>query len=150
MMELKYEFYIDAEPKKVWDALVSPEGTRKTFFGCVIKSTFKKGDSLAYIGPGNDGDETVHVYGQILDCEPYQVLSYLEHPGSTYYSNHEEIESRITFTLETVGKCTKLTLVNDQWSADHPGIKKAEETWWIVLSNIKTFVETGKTIDFGW
>jgi len=39
-MELKYVFYIDAEPAKVWDALITPEGTRHTFFGCVIRSAF--------------------------------------------------------------------------------------------------------------
>lgn len=149
MMELKYEFYLNAEPRKVWNALVSPEGTQKIFFGCVIKSTFKKGESIQYIGPGNDGDETVHIYGQILDYEPYKVLSYLEHPGPAYRSNHAELESRVTFSLEPVGTSTKLTLVNDEWSENHPGIKNAKEAWWMILSNLKTFVETGKTIDFG-
>ncbi|MDF2958366.1 MAG: polyketide cyclase [Paenibacillus sp.] len=150
MEQLKYEFYIGAEPEKVWDTFVSPDGTRKTFFGSVIKSTFKAGDSYEYVGPGNDGDETVHVYGTILAYEPHKVLSLIEHPGPSYYSNHEELESRITFTLETVGACTKLTLVNDNWSAGNPSYKNAEGHWWMILSNIKTLAETGKTLDFGW
>jgi uncharacterized protein YndB with AHSA1/START domain len=149
-MELKYEFYIDAQPEEVWNTFVSPEGTRKTFFGCVIKSTFIKGDSFEYVGPGNDGDDIVHVYGKILAYEPHKVLSYIEHPGPSYAPNHEELESRVTFTLETVGKCTKLTLVNDQWTANHPSKKNAEGHWWMILSNIKTLAETGRTLDFGW
>jgi uncharacterized protein YndB with AHSA1/START domain len=61
-MELRYEFYIGATPEKVWETFVS-EGTRQTFFGCVIHSTFEAGAPFEYVGPGADGDETVHVYG---------------------------------------------------------------------------------------
>ncbi|OEH92591.1 SRPBCC family protein [Bacillus solimangrovi] len=148
-MRLKYEFYIDAQPEDVWDTLVTPEGTRKTFFGCVIRSTFKEGDSFEYVGPGQDGDETIHVYGKILTYEPNKVLSYLEHPSSTYHANHEELESRVTFSLETVGTCTKLTLVNDQWTDNHPAYENAEQHWWMILSNIKTVTETGRALNFG-
>ncbi|MFD2170442.1 SRPBCC family protein [Tumebacillus lipolyticus] len=149
-MDMKYVFYIDAQPEQVWDAFVSPEGTKKTFFGCVIRSTFQEGDSFAYVGPGEEGDETVHVYGNILAYEPHKVLSYIEHPGACYQADHERLTSRVTFTLETVGKCTKLTLVNDQWAENHPSAQNADQHWWLILSNIKTLAETGKTLDLGW
>lgn len=149
-MELKYEFYIDATPEQVWNTLVSPKGTRSTFYGCVIKSTFKEGDAYEYVGPGNEGDETVHVYGEILAFEPNQMFSFTEHPGPAYSSDHARLESRITFTLETVGKCTKLTLINDQWTPDHPSFESTRGHWWMILSNIKTYTETGRTLDFGW
>lgn len=149
-MELKYEFYIDAQPEKVWNTLMSPEGTRKIFYGCVIRSTFQEGDLYEYVGPGNDGDETVHVYGNILKYELYNELSCTEHPGPSYRANHAELETRVTFTLETVGNCTKLTLINDQWSDNHPSYTDTEKHWWMILSNVKTLAETGKTLDFGW
>lgn len=149
-MELKYEFYIGGTPEQVWHALVSPEGTKQIFFGCVIDSTFEVGSSYAYVGPGSDGDETVHVYGTILAYEPQQLFTVLEHPGPSYYENHKELESKITFTLETVGATTKLTLINNQFSENHPSIQKANSSWWIILNNVKTYVETGKTLDFGW
>lgn len=149
-MELKYEFYIGAKQEDVWNILVTPDGVRKIFFGCTLESTFEKGAPFKYVGPGNDGDNTVHVYGTILQYEPNQVLSYLEHPGPSYYPNHEELETRVTFTLETVGACTKLTLVNDQWTPEHPSYANTQQHWWMILSNIKTLAETGKTLDFGW
>ncbi|MEI7026971.1 SRPBCC family protein [Paenibacillus sp. y28] len=149
-MSLNYEFYIGAEPEQVWAALVSPEGTRQTFFGCVIRSTFREGDAFEYIGPGKDGEATVHVYGTILACVPNQMLSYIEHPGPSYYANHAELESRVTFTLEQTGGCTKLKLVNDRFSDNHPSYGNAEKHWWMILSHIKTWVETGKSLDFGW
>lgn len=149
-MELKYEFYIGAAPEQVWEILVTPEGTRKMFFGSELQTTFQVGEPFQYVGPGNDGDETVHVYGTILAHEPNRLLSCLEHPGPSYYPNHAELESRITMTLETVGECTKLTLVNDQWSDNHPSISNASNSWWMILSNIKTLAETGKTLNLGW
>ncbi|MCR8635045.1 SRPBCC family protein [Paenibacillus radicis (ex Xue et al. 2023)] len=148
--ELKYEFYIDATIEKVWDALVSPEGTRKTFFGCVIRSTFEEGAPYEYVGPGNDGDETIHVYGSILKYEIHKEMSCTEHPGPSYRENHAQLETRVTFTLETVGNCTKLKLVNDQWPANHPSYSNASQSWPMILSNVKTYAETGKTLDFGW
>lgn len=149
-MELKYEFYIGAGLEEVWNTFVSPEGTRKTFFGCVIHSTFNVGEPFEYVGPDDKGNDIVHVYGTILAYEPNKVLSYLEHPGPSYNPNHEQLESRVTFSLETVGSCTKLTLINDQWTEDHPSAKSADGHWWMILSNIKTYAETGNTLDFGW
>jgi uncharacterized protein YndB with AHSA1/START domain len=149
-MELKYEFYIDAPAEKVWDVLVTPEGARAIFFGCELRSSFKVGDPYTYTGPGKDGEETVHLYGKILAYEPNKLLSCTEHPGPSYRDNHAELESRMTYTLETVGKCTKLTLVNDQWTPDHPSFEDTKGHWWMTLSNIKTYAETGKTLDFGW
>jgi len=150
MEALKYEFYIGASPEIVWNSIASPEGTRKIFFGCVLKSTFETGAPYEYVGPGNEGDETVHVYGRILDYEPNKVLSYTEHPGPSCRENHAELETRITFTIDEVGGCTRLTLVNDNWTEGHPSYESTKGHWWMILSNIKTLAETGKTLDFGW
>lgn len=149
-MELKYEFYINSTPEKVWHTLISPEGTRSTFAGSIIRSTFKPGDAYEYVGPGTDSEETVHVYGTILEFEPNHRFSFSEHPGPSYSSDHENLETRVTYILEPVGHCTKLTLINDQWPPHHPSYDRTKAQWWMILSNIKTFTETGKTIDFGW
>lgn len=148
-MDLRYEFYIGGTPEQVWNALVSPEATKQIYWGSIIESTFEAGSPMKYVGPGNDGDETVHVYGEVLKFEPNKVFSYTEHPGPSYYPNHAELETRVTFTLEPVGNCTKLTLVNDRWTEDHPSHDNANQGWWMILSNTKTWVETGKALDLG-
>lgn len=150
MDDLKYEMYIGAQPEDVWRILVTPEGTKAIFFGSVLQSTFEVGAPYAYVGPGNDGDETVHVYGEVLAYEPNKLMSYTEHPGPSYRENHAELETRITLTLEMVGGCTKLTLVNDQWPDQHPSYENTKSRWAMILSNIKTLAETGRTLDFGY
>lgn len=149
-MDLKYVLYINASPENVWNVFVSEEGTKAIFFGSILKSTFEIGAPYEYVGPGNDGDETVHVYGKILAFEPNKLMSYTEHPGPSYRENHAELETRVTLTLEKVGHCTKLTLVNDQWPENHPSYESTKESWPMILSNVKTYVESGQTLDFGW
>ncbi|MDQ0091503.1 uncharacterized protein YndB with AHSA1/START domain [Paenibacillus anaericanus] len=149
-MDLKYEIYIGATPEDVWQVFVSPEGTKAIFYGCILDSTFEIGAPYAYIGPGADGDETVHVYGNVLAFEQNRLMSYTEHPGPSYRENHAELETRVTLSLEIVGNCTKLTLVNDQWPDNHPSYENTKSSWPMILSNAKTYVETGKTLDFGW
>jgi uncharacterized protein YndB with AHSA1/START domain len=149
-MEHKYLYYIDAKPEQVWHILVSPEETRKVFFGSALQSTFEIGSPYAYVGPGNDGEETVHVYGTVLAYEPGRILSFTEHPGPSYNENHAQLETRVTITLEPAGACTKLVLVNDQWPENHPSFVTTGESWPVILSSIKTLAETGRTLDLGW
>ncbi|MFC5467455.1 hypothetical protein ACFPPD_01915 [Cohnella suwonensis] len=53
----------------------------------------------------------------------------------------------MTMSVEAVGNCTKLTIVNDQWPDDHPSYESSQESWPIILSNLKSYFETGKTLD---
>jgi uncharacterized protein YndB with AHSA1/START domain len=107
-MDLKYILYVGAKPEDVWKVFVTPEGTKAIFFGSILKSTFEIGAPYEYIGPGNDGEETVHVYGKILAFEPNRLMSYTEHPGPSYRDNHAELETRVTLTLETVANVRNL------------------------------------------
>ena len=150
MKDLKYVAYIGESPEKVWQCLISEEGTRASFVNCVLRTTLEIGAPYAYVGPGNDGEETVHVYGHVLTCVPNHELSLTEHAGPSYRDNHAELETRITYRLEAVGKCTKLTIINDQWPDHHPSYAQSQESWPMILSSIKTFAETGRTLDYGW
>ncbi|BAU28407.1 carbon monoxide dehydrogenase subunit G [Aneurinibacillus soli] len=148
-MDLRYEFYIGGTPEQVWKVLISPEETKKIYAGCVIRSTFKHGDPLQYVGPGLEGNETVHVYGTILEFERNKVFSYTQNTGKAYISNDKNYESRISFRLEPAGACTKLTLIHDQWSEKDPSYENSKKAWWLILCNSKSLVETGKTLDLG-
>lgn len=150
MKDLKYVFYIGGTPDDVWKALISPEGTKQIYYGSVIRSTFQVGDLLEYVGPGADGDETVHVYGNVLEYVPKQVLRFTHFAGKSYTKDDEQdYESRISYLLEPVGAITKLTFIHDQWQEGDPHYENSDAAWWMILSNTKTLVETGKTLDLG-
>src|SRR5690554_471089 len=116
MIKLEYVFYIDTKPEQVWEVLVNPEQSFKAFMGGVIRSTYQVGDDIEFVGPGADGEKTVHIYGKILQFEPNRILSYTDHPGP---------------------------------SDNNPFFGKTDQYWWMILSNIKSIAETGKSLEFG-
>lgn len=146
MKELRYQLYIGASPDEVWECLVSPEKLKQIYYGSVIRSSFKEGDLLEYIGPGADGDETLHVYGTLLSFVPGQTLSFTHQVGPSYLQDRINYESRITWLLEPAGACTKLTLVHDKWHPDDPSYGASHEAWVMITSNTKTLAETGRTL----
>ncbi|WP_068616128.1 SRPBCC domain-containing protein [Paenibacillus tuaregi] len=150
MDELKYEIYIAGSLEEVWGALTAPHQVAKIYYGSVIHSTFKEGDPLEYIGPGKDGDQTLHVYGTLLEFSPNRAFRYTHKVGPSYLENPnaDSPESRISWLLETVGGSTKLTLIHDEWKPGDPSYNGSKSAWPMIISNIKTLVETGRTLDF--
>ena len=118
MQDFEMTIYIKADPHVVWEAITGDEGSRAIMWGSVLRGRLEPGGSYEYVGPGQDGDETVHVYGDVLQAEPGVVLQLTEHPGPTYRENHAELTSRMTWRLEPLGRAalTKLTFTNDDWS----------------------------------
>lgn len=149
MKELKYEFYIDGTPEQVWAGLVTPESTKQIYYGSVIRSSYKEGDPLEYVGPGAEGAETVHVYGTVLEYTPNKAFRFTHKVGPSYLKGGPAFESRISWLLEPIGGCTKLTLIHDEWDSADPSHAASDSAWWQILSNTKTLVETGRTLDFG-
>lgn len=147
MMDLTYEFYINGTPEQIWDVLISPTGTKQVYYGSELRSTFEIGSPMEYVGPGVAGDETQHVSGTILEFEPNRVFSHTYKAGTAYGAEHANFESRLTYRLEPVGACTKLTLIHDRWAEGDPAYENTAKGLWVLLSTIKTLVETGKTLN---
>ena len=98
------------------------------------------------MGPGRDGGHTVHIYGNVLAFEPNRWFSYTCRVGEAYGAEHKDFESRVTYTLESAAPCTKLSLVHDQWREGNPAYEGIAEGWPMMLSSIKTLVETGEAL----
>ena len=117
MHDFEMTIYITADPLVVWDAITGDEGSRAVMWGSVLRGDLVPGGRYEYVGPGQSGDETVHVYGDVLRAEPGALLQLTEHPGPVYRENHAELTSRMTWRLESAGTgLTKLTFTNDEWS----------------------------------
>lgn len=147
MQDFEMTIYIKADPPAVWQAITGDEGSRAVMWGSALRGELEPGGRYEYVGPGESGGETVHVYGEVLQAEPGAVLQLSEHPGPVYRENHAELRSRMTWRLEQAGiGLTKLTFTNDEWSEGHPAQAEAAETWPLVLSSLKSWIETGEAI----
>jgi uncharacterized protein YndB with AHSA1/START domain len=135
-----YQLFIKATPEQIWEAITKPEFTERYFHGGRVEITAERRRSLAPDGSVR-GDSPTYEY------DPPRRLV---HGWRSLYDPElaEEPESRVTWEIEPQesGYC-KLTVVHDQLE-DSP--KTAESVsgagWMMVLSGLKTLLETGQPL----
>ena len=134
-----YVTYIASTPEKVFKALTSTEATTKYWFGNALTSDWKVGSPMAF---HREGD--LKVEGRILENDPPRRLSY------TFRSMHEphngkEKPSRVVFDLEQQRGQVKLTVTHDDFIEGSKVFESISNGWPLVLSNLKSLLETGAT-----
>jgi uncharacterized protein YndB with AHSA1/START domain/DNA-binding transcriptional ArsR family regulator len=135
-----YQVFIRATPDAIWDAITKPEFTERYFYGARIENTPERHRSF---GPDGSvwGDEPMYTF------EPPRRL--VQGWRSLYDPElAEEDESRVTWEIEPQegGYCL-LTVTHDRLE----GAPKTAESvsgagWMMVLSGLKTLLETGKPL----
>ncbi len=146
MNDLKFEIYIAAKPEAVWRALTEPAGVAALYFGSRLETSFEPGSPYRYVGAGPDGD-LIHVEGEILACEPNRLLQLSHTAGPAWRKGPKVYRSRLSYQLEGLGFATRLSITHDQWEEGDPGYASNRDGWMILLSSIKSYVETGKPLD---
>lgn len=134
-----YTVYIRAPREKVWDAITKPEFTRRYFFGSEPHSTWKPGTPLNWT---EHGSGRPLVDGEVIEFDRPQRLV---HSWIVRYDDAltSEGASRVTWELEETGGVTKLTAVHDDFAAGSKVYDNVAGGWPLVLSGLKTLVETG-------
>jgi uncharacterized protein YndB with AHSA1/START domain len=138
-----YVTYIKTTPEKLWTALTSPEFTRQYWFGIDVTSDWKVGSPMKYISKGE-----AKVDGKVLISDRPKLLSYTFR--ETTGESSKEPPTRVTLELEPeLGTETvRLTVTHTDFvpgSKHRPSISGG---WPAVLSNLKSLLETGKTLAF--
>jgi uncharacterized protein YndB with AHSA1/START domain len=142
MTEFVYVTYISSTPQKVWDAIITPEFTRQ-YWGKNNVSDWKPGSKWDMVNI--DGSDTVNITGEVLESRPpsRRVLSWVSPEN---LGNRSEY-SRVTFEIEAMGDVVRLNVVHDQLKAGSEMAKGISKGWPLVLSGLKSFLETGKAPD---
>jgi uncharacterized protein YndB with AHSA1/START domain len=141
-----YVNYIKTTPDELWEALTSSAFTRQYWMGHNIESDWKSGSSVKFFKP----DGTVILIGKILVAEKPRVLSY------TWSMQMDEVmraekPSRVTFLLERYEpnpELVKLTVCHDDFPEDSKVFPSISDGWPMVLSGLKTLLETKQAIHF--
>ncbi|MBV8245496.1 MAG: SRPBCC domain-containing protein [Candidatus Eremiobacteraeota bacterium] len=141
--ELRYVIYINALPNRVAQALRDGQPIVAVIPGSELRSTFETGAEYAYVGRGPDGSEMKYVFGKVLASDGDRRLQ------MTYRTAANPAESRVTYELEPVAdKYTKLSVVQDRFAGDDPNYAANETGWPQLLSNLKSFIETGTVMKY--
>jgi uncharacterized protein YndB with AHSA1/START domain len=137
-MEKVFEIYIKTTPERLWQAITDPEMRRKYTFGAVVKSDWTPGSRYQAFG----GDRLI-AEGENLEIDPprrlvqsFRALWDEEVTGEGF--------SRVTWEIEPVGDSCRLTVTHD-------GLRDGANAqlyggWPMVLSGLKTLIETGELL----
>jgi uncharacterized protein YndB with AHSA1/START domain/DNA-binding transcriptional ArsR family regulator len=133
-----YVTYIDATPEKVWEALTDADLTAQ-YWGHANVSDWQVGSGWEH--RRTDGSAVADVVGTVLESDPpHRLVTTWALPGADLV----EGASRVTFDVASYGAITRLTVTHTDLTEDER--RTAAAGWAAVLSNLKTFVETGRTL----
>jgi uncharacterized protein YndB with AHSA1/START domain len=139
-----YVTFIRTTPEKLWEALRSPEFTKKYWFGCWQECDWKKGSKWTlHMSDGKIADG-----GEVIEIDPPKklVLQWRNHWKPEL---HAEGPSRATFTLEPTGETVKLTVLHELETVlpDSKFIGAVSNGWPAILSGLKSLLETGTALE---
>jgi uncharacterized protein YndB with AHSA1/START domain len=136
-----YVTYIKTTPQELWTALTTPEFTRKYWFGIHHDTDWKPGSSWKMVFP----DGRIADAGEVLESDPPKRLV-LKWQNQFKPELKEEGYSRCVFEIETQNDATKLTITHTIERENSKFIQAVSQGWPTILSNLKSLLETGKTI----
>jgi uncharacterized protein YndB with AHSA1/START domain len=141
-----YVTYIATTPEKAWRAVIDPDVTRQYWLGGsgpahVNVSDWKPGSRWEH--QRADDTKTVDIVGKVVESKPPRrlVLTWARPKEAKDDSKH----SRVTFDIDPQGDgVIRLTITHEELDAQMlAGISGG---WPIVLSNLKSFLETGRAL----
>ena len=149
-----YTSYIQTTPERLWQVLTEPAFTER-YWGATFETDWQVGSEMTWNLRGFSIADPEQI---VLESEPFRRLSYRWHTFTPELSesldlNEEtrrriaaEERSKVTFEIEPFGDLVKLTVVHDGFEAGSAVASMISHGWPRVLSNLKTFVETGETL----
>ena len=143
-MEKVFEIYIKTTPERLWQAIIDPELRAKYTFGVGVYSDwtpgskYRSGTTGATISP----DMTI-AEGENLEVDPPRRLVQTFH---ALWSDEVKREgtSRVTWEIEQIRDSCRLTVTHDQLRDG--ANSELYGGWPMVLSGLKTLLETGETL----
>lgn len=137
-----YVTYIQSTPDKVFQAITRPEVARR-YWGHENVSDWQPGSRWEHIR-AND-ERTVELVGKVVEVSPPKRLV------MTWTNASQEADpesySRVTFDIEEYDDMVRLTVAHDELLAGGGMAKGISKGWPIVLSSLKSFLETGRALD---
>jgi DNA-binding transcriptional ArsR family regulator/uncharacterized protein YndB with AHSA1/START domain len=156
--EFTYTTFIATTPERLWQALTDPAFTER-YWGTALESDWNTGSEVTWTIRGVRIADPEQV---VLESDPYNRLVYTFHTFTDEFMEKlgfdDEIEaglraekgrSKVSFDILQDGERVKLTVVHDGFPPDSTVVKLVNSGWPVVLSSLKTLLETGEPLVAG-
>jgi uncharacterized protein YndB with AHSA1/START domain len=140
--QFHYVLYIRATAPRVWDALVNPAITPKYWMGVVHETDWKPGSPWKLkFSDGRVADE-----GSVAEFDAPRKLT-LNWQHQLDAAMKAEGVSRCEISLEPLSDLTKLTVTHTMDVPESKFIAAVSWGWPMILSSLKSLLETGKPLE---
>jgi len=137
-----YVTYIQSTPEKVFEAITRPDIARR-YWGHENVSDWKPGSRWEHVR-AND-ERSVELVGEVVESSPPTRLIITWANASE--AADPEAYSRVTFEIEPYEDMVRLTVSHDDLIAGSGMANGVSKGWPIVLSSLKSLLETGHGLD---
>ena len=137
-----YVTYIRSTPEKVFDAITRPEVARR-YWGHENVSDWQPGSPWQHVRA--DAQRTLQLVGKVVEVAPPTRLVITWANASQ--ADDPDSHSRVSFDIAPYDGMVRLTVTHDELEAGSGMAKGIQQGWPIVLSSLKSLLETGEGID---
>jgi DNA-binding transcriptional ArsR family regulator/uncharacterized protein YndB with AHSA1/START domain len=131
------ETFIRTSPEKLWEAITKGDLSKHYYIaGASIRGTIASGEAYEYL----TSDGKVMLSGDIIEATPHTRLEMTFVPGWG-----SKAPSRNVYEIAAHGELSKLTISHYGLHAGQEGVR---EGWAKIAASLKSFLETGKALDF--
>jgi uncharacterized protein YndB with AHSA1/START domain/DNA-binding MarR family transcriptional regulator len=141
-VEKIFEIYIRTTPERLWQAITTNEIRSQYSFGAVVSSDFTPGSRFEMRDPEQG---RLLGEGENLEVDPPRRLVQTMAPLWSEEIKHEGA-SRITWEIEQHGEACRLRVTHDR--IREGASEEVYGGWPMMLSSLKSLLETGQAIDF--
>ena len=137
-----YVTYIASTPEKVFEAITRPEIARR-YWGHENVSDWKAGSRWEHVRA--DDARAVELVGDVVEISPPSrlVITWAAASKAADPASY----SRVTFDIAEYEDMVRLTVTHDELEAGSGMANGISKGWPIVLSSLKSLLETGKGLD---
>ena len=135
-----FQVYIRATPERLWQAITDPAMTQIYYFNSLVDSDFAVGSPITYKQP----DGSLDIDGKVLEADPPRKLV---HSFSSRWEANEDPPSTVTWEITPMGSETcLLSVTHGGFPSENASYNSVKDGWPIILSGLKTLVETGEKL----
>jgi uncharacterized protein YndB with AHSA1/START domain len=137
-----YVTYIRSTPEKVFEAITQPEIARR-YWGHENVSDWKPGSRWEHIRA--DAERTLQLVGRVVEVTPPSRLVITWANASQ--ADDQDATSRVCFEIAEYEDMVRLTVTHGELEAGSGMANGIQKGWPIVLSSLKSLLETGQGMD---